>query len=62
MQDVTDYGIALLMMAALSFAPAGMASYLVQERTREEKQVQLVAGVAVETYWAVALVWDLMVS
>ena len=37
---MTDYGIALLLLAALSFVPAGMVGYLVWERTREEKQVE----------------------
>ena len=58
---MTDYGIALLVMAAASFVPSGMCAYLVQERSSEEKQVQAVAGVARWTYWAVAFAWDFLV-
>lgn len=39
-----------------------MITYLIAERTKEEKQVQLVAGVTRLTYWSTASVWDLGVT
>jgi len=61
-QDVTDYGIALIMMSAFSFVPAGMIVYLVAERAGEERRVQAVTGVSTAVYWSAAILWDAAVS
>ncbi len=58
---MTDYGIALLMLSAMAFVPAGMSAYLVEERSKQEKRVQLTAGVAVHTYWLCAFLWDMFI-
>jgi len=49
-------------MAAYSFVPAALVSYLVAERVNEERRVQLVSGVSSTIYWTSAIIWDTMVS
>ena len=60
-QKINDYGVALLVLMALTFLPSGFITYLIEERKKEEKQVQLVTGVSKSTYWFATVVWDLMV-
>lgn len=58
---MVDYGIALLLLTVFSFVPSSMITYLITERTKEEKQVQIVAGVSPMIYWLTALTWDTLV-
>ena len=55
---MTDFGIALLLLVALSFVPSSFLPYLVGERMREEKQVQFVSGVSKFCYWMATSLWD----
>ena len=58
---LSDYGISLMVLLSIGFLPSGFITYPIQERTKEEKQVQLVLGVGKLTYWMVVLLWDLLV-
>lgn len=60
-QTIADFGIALLLLISFSFVPASLISYLITERVKEEKRVQLVAGVKIVVYWATSFIWDFMV-
>ena len=61
-QTIADFGIALLLLTSFSFVPASLISYLITERVKEEKRVQLVAGVKILVYWSVSFIWDFVVS
>ena len=45
----------------LGFLPSGFIAYLIRERRREEKQVQMVIGVSKVTYWFATAFYDLLV-
>ncbi|XP_028161410.1 ATP-binding cassette sub-family A member 7-like [Ostrinia furnacalis] len=60
-QHVADAGISALVVLAYSLASAGAAVYLVRARTRQEKRLQLLAGVPPLRYWAAALAWDMLI-
>jgi hypothetical protein len=74
-QHISDYSLALLMLAVLTFVPTSSIVYLVQERTSQEKlvsapspddpmpsQVQRSFSVGPFTYWIASLLWDSAVS
>ena len=58
---MATYAVAFMLLVSFSFLPASVVPYLINERTKNEKQVQIVAGVTPLTYWTTAFVWDLMV-
>ena len=58
-QIITDFGTALMMLFAFSLVPASLIHYIIGERIREEKQVQILSGVSKATYWLVAFLWDM---
>lgn len=62
MQLLSNYGVSLMVLVSIGFLPSGFISYLIGERKREEKQVQLVTGVSKITYWITAAIWDVMVK
>ena len=62
LQKLSDYGVSLLVLMSIGFVPSGFAAYLIRERNREEKQVQLVVGVSKLTYWLTTALYDLFVS
>ena len=48
-------------LSVLGFLPSGFIAYLIRERRREEKQVQMVIGVSKMTYWVATAFYDLLV-
>ena len=62
LQKLSDYGVSLLVLMSIGFVPSGFAAYLIRERNREEKQVQLVVGVSKLTYWLTTALYDFFVS
>lgn len=50
-----------MVLLSVGFLPSGFITYLIVERKKEEKQVQLVSGVSKSLYWMSAIIWDLMV-
>lgn len=50
-----------MVLISIGFLPSGFISYLIGERKREEKQVQLITGVSKMMYWTTAAIWDIMV-
>lgn len=61
MQKLSDFGVSLVVLVAIGFLPSGFIAYLIRERKREEKQVQLVSGVTRLRYWLAISIWDFMV-
>ncbi|XP_077295460.1 lipid droplet defective [Arctopsyche grandis] len=61
LQHVADVGIGVVLLIGFSLVPAGGAIYLVNERTSQEKRLQLLSGVSPFTYWISALIWDLLI-
>ena len=59
-QMVTDYGTVLILVTAFGLFPSALIPYLIMERSREEKRVQLVAGVSTVTYWFAKFAIDLL--
>ena len=51
-----------MVLLSIGFLPSGFIAYLIRERKREEKQVQLVIGVSKVTYWFATTIYDLFVS
>ena len=60
LQGVADTGIALTILCAYCFVPAGYVIYLIHERTKQEKLLQAISGVGSMLYWTSALLWDLV--
>ena len=61
LQNLSDYGVSLMVLMALGFLPSGFIAYLIRERRREEKQVQMVIGVSKMTYWFATAFYDFLV-
>ena len=61
MQKLSDYGVSLMVLLSVGFLPSSFISYLIGERKREEKQVQIVSGVPKLTYWLATFLWDIFV-
>ena len=51
-----------MVLLSIGFLPSGFIAYLIRERKREEKQVQLVIGVSKVTYWFATTIYDFFVS
>ena len=60
LQGIADAGIALTILTAFCFIPAGYTIYLVKERVNGEKQLQHLCGVGIVLYWLNAIFWDLV--
>ena len=50
-----------MVLLAVGFLPSSFISYLIGERKREEKQVQIVSGVSKLTYWFSTFIWDVLI-
>ncbi|XP_055389655.1 phospholipid-transporting ATPase ABCA1 [Condylostylus longicornis] len=61
LQQVSDAGIAFILLIAFSLVVASASVYIVNERVSGEKLQQKLCGVDNLTYWGVALVWDLLI-
>ena len=59
-QSAAEAGIALTILCAFCFIPAGYTIYLINERVNREKHMQSVYGVGVLCYWNTALLWDMV--
>ncbi len=59
-QSIAEVGIAMCILCAMCFVPAGYTIYLISERVHKEKRLQHIAGVGVWLYWFLALCWDLV--
>ncbi len=60
LQGIADAGIALTILTAFCFIPAGYTIYLVKEQVNGEKQLQHLCGVGIVLYWINAIFWDLV--
>lgn len=60
MQGLADTGIALCILCAFCFVPAGFAIYLINENVHKEKRLQFICGVGTIMYWGTAFLWDMM--
>ena len=60
LQGIADTGIALTILTAFCFIPAGYTIYLIKERINAERQLQRICGVGTLLYWFTALLWDLV--
>lgn len=58
LQTIAQTGIALVIMIAFCFVPAGCVVYIVHERVTREKRLQYTCGVGVFLYWLTAFLWD----
>ncbi|CAN7937253.1 unnamed protein product [Ixodes hexagonus] len=56
---VAEVGIAIVILMGLSFIPSRVVVYVVNERIRDEKQVQSISGVGPLLYWTTAFIWDM---
>ena len=61
MQELSDYGVSFMVLLVVGFLPSSFISYLIGERKREEKQVQIVSGVPKLTYWFATFIWDVLI-
>lgn len=59
MNHIAEVGIAIVILMGLAFIPARVTVYIVNERARDEKQVQSVSGVGPALYWTAAFIWDM---
>ena len=62
LQHVSDYTLALLMLAVASFVPSGSIISLIQERKNEEKLVLKTFQIGPGIYWIVTFAWDICVT
>ena len=62
LQHVSDYTLALLILAVVSFVPSSSIIFLIQERRNEEKLVLKTFGIGPGIYWTVTLMWDICVA
>ena len=60
MQSLADTGIAMTILCAFCFVPAGYTIYLINERKNREKRMQYICGVGIFMYWFAAIVWDMV--
>lgn len=60
LQGIADTGIALTILCAFCFVPAGYIIYLIHERVHQEKQLQMICGVGILQYWFSAFIWDMV--
>lgn len=59
-ESLADTGIALTILCAFCFVPAGYVIYLINERVNNEKRMQHIGGVGIFMYWVSAVMWDLV--
>ena len=57
---IADIGIALMILCAFCFVPAGFVIYLINERVHMERTQQSICGVGSVIYWCTALLWDMV--
>ena len=62
LQHISDYILALLLVAVVSFLPSKNIIYLIVERTTDEKQVQRSFGIKPMVYWTSAFLWDSLIT
>ncbi|XP_038146750.1 retinal-specific phospholipid-transporting ATPase ABCA4-like isoform X2 [Cyprinodon tularosa] len=55
-----DAVVAICVIFAMSFIPAGFVLYLIQERVTKAKHLQFVSGVSPLVYWVANFFWDMM--
>lgn len=60
LQTIAQNGIALIVLCAFCFVPAGYTIFLVNERVYKEKHLQLIYGVGTGLYWFTAIIWDMV--
>jgi hypothetical protein len=60
MQGLADTGIAICILCAFCFVPAGYSIYLINESVNKEKRLQFICGVGTTMYWMTAFLWDMM--
>ena len=58
LQGISDTGIALTLLLAFCFVPAGYILYLVTERVTQQRRLQTISGVGTLMYWGTTYVWD----
>ncbi|XP_064455881.1 phospholipid-transporting ATPase ABCA1-like isoform X2 [Ornithodoros turicata] len=56
---IAEVGIAIVILMGLASIPSRVTVYVVNERARDEKQVQRVSGVGPALYWTAAYIWDM---
>ncbi|KAG0429514.1 hypothetical protein HPB47_023569, partial [Ixodes persulcatus] len=56
---VAEVGIAIVILMGLSFIPSRVVVYVVNERVRDEKQVQRISGIGPLLYWTTTFIWDM---
>ncbi|XP_021364515.1 ATP-binding cassette sub-family A member 1-like isoform X2 [Mizuhopecten yessoensis] len=61
LQNAADIGVAMVFLLAFTAIPVGFVTYVVNEYTNKEKQLQNVSGVGNFLYWITSLLWDLVV-
>lgn len=59
MSHVAEVGIAIVILMGLSFIPSRVVVYVVNERVRDEKQVQRISGIGPLLYWTTTFIWDM---
>jgi len=50
--------LVIFVALAISFVPAGMASFVVYEKETKSRHQQLVSGVSIQSYWLSTWIWD----
>ncbi|XP_025893681.1 retinal-specific ATP-binding cassette transporter [Nothoprocta perdicaria] len=55
-----DAVVAICVIFAMSFIPAGFVLYLIQERVTKAKHLQFVSGVSPAVYWLTNFLWDIV--
>ena len=60
LQGIADTGIALTLLLAFCFVPAGYIIYLINERVQQQRRLQSMCGVGTLLYWITALIWDMV--
>ncbi|ELU18493.1 hypothetical protein CAPTEDRAFT_149677 [Capitella teleta] len=60
MQGLADTGIAMCILCAFCFVPAGYSIYLINENVNKEKRLQFICGVGTALYWGTSFLWDMM--
>ncbi|NWX94843.1 ABCA4 protein, partial [Nothoprocta ornata] len=55
-----DAVVAICVIFAMSFIPAGFVLYLIQERVTKAKHLQFVSGVSPAVYWLTNFLWDMV--
>ncbi|XP_077515142.1 uncharacterized protein LOC144125532 isoform X2 [Amblyomma americanum] len=58
---VAELGIAMVVLMGLAFIPSRVIVYVVNERIRDEKQVQSISGVGTLLYWTTTFIWDMSI-